>query len=226
MSISENGIVKASPDLTDVEKMMIRDAGTTLHYSKGHNIFSAGEISDRIYLIENGYVKIYRLSTDGKRVTVGSMRSPGELMGLAETLLGLERACFAGAISNASLVVLHINKFEELLAKQPILGIKISKLLAARMRDAEGLIHEMVAWQTPGRLALMLLKMGERAGKETKGGIQINLPLTHEEIASMIGASRQTVTSLLNTFKKEKSIMLENRNIVITDPDKLSTWLT
>ncbi|MBM7855100.1 CRP-like cAMP-binding protein [Desulfohalotomaculum tongense] len=226
MSINGSSIVEAPPDLTDVEKMMIREAGTTVYYSKGHNIFSAGEVSDRVYLIESGYVKIYRLSADGKRVTVGSMRSPGELMGLAETLLGTERTCFAGAITNSSLVVLHKNKFEELLARQPFLGIKISKLLAARMRDAEGIIHEMVAWQTPGRLALMLLKMGERAGVRTKNGIQINLPLTHEEIASMIGASRQTVTSLLNTFKREKSIVLENRNIIIADPDKLASWLT
>ncbi|MBO8136517.1 MAG: Crp/Fnr family transcriptional regulator [Desulfotomaculum sp.] len=226
IDIQVNGIVEAPPDLSDIEKMMIREAGTTVHYSKGHNIFSAGEVSDRVYLIEKGYVKIYRLSMDGKRVTVGSMRSPGELMGLAETLLGSERTCFAGAITNTSLVVLHKNKFEELLAQQPILAIKISKLLAARMRDAESMIHEMVAWQTPGRLALMLLKMGERAGVQTKTGIQINLPLTHEEIASMIGASRQTVTSLLNTFKKEKSITLENRNIVITNPDKLASWLT
>ncbi|RJQ30497.1 MAG: Crp/Fnr family transcriptional regulator [Peptococcaceae bacterium] len=211
--------------LNETEKMLVRQAGSIVHYPKGHVIFSAGEISDRVYLIESGWVKIYRLSTDGRRVTVGSIRSPGEMMGLAETLWGGERTCFAGAINDASLVVVGKNKFEELLAVQPFLAIKIAKLLGARMREAESIIHEMVCWQAPGRLALMLLKMGERCGVETKNGIKINLPLTHEEIACMVGTSRQTVTSLLSTFKQEKSIVLEGREINIVNPDKLARWI-
>ncbi|RJQ26072.1 MAG: Crp/Fnr family transcriptional regulator [Peptococcaceae bacterium] len=211
--------------LNETEKMLVRQAGSLVHYPKGQVIFSAGEIADRVYLIEGGWVKIYRLSTDGRRVTVGSIRSPGEMMGLAETLWGGERTCFAGAISNASLIVVGKSKFEELLAVQPFLAIKIAKLLGARMREAESIIHEMVCWQAPGRLALMLLKMGERCGVETKEGIKINLPLTHEEIACMVGTSRQTVTSLLSTFRQEKSIVLEGREINIVNPDKLARWI-
>lgn len=211
--------------LDETEKMLIRQAGSTVHYPKGHVVFSAGEVADRVYLIESGWVKIYRLSADGRRVTVGSIRSPGELMGLAETLWGGERTCFAGAINNVSLVTLSKNKFEELLARQPFLAIKVAKLLGARMREAESIIHEMVCWQAPGRLALMLLKIGERCGIESNRGIKINLPLTHEEIACMVGTSRQTVTSLLNTFKQEKSIILEGREINIVNPDKLAKWI-
>lgn len=211
--------------LDDMEKMLIRQAGSIVHYPKGQVIFSAGEVADRVYLIESGWVKIYRLSVDGRRVTVGSIRSPGELMGLAETLVGGERTCFAGAINNCSLVVLGKNKFEELLARHPFLAIKAARLLGARMREAESIIHEMVCWQAPGRLALMLLKIGERCGVESKNGIKINLPLTHEEIACMVGTSRQTVTSLLNTFKQEKSIALEGREINIVNPDKLARWI-
>ncbi len=211
--------------LDDLEKMLIRQAGSTVHYPKGHTIFAAGDFADRVYLIESGWVKIYRLSTDGRRVTVGSIRSPGELMGLAETLWGGERTCFAGAINNVSLVVLRKNKFEELMATHPFLAIKIAKLLGARMREAEAIIHEMVSWQAPGRLALTLLKIGERCGIETKGGIKLGLPLTHEELASMVGTSRQTVTSLLNTFKQEKSIIYEGREIKIVNPDKLAKWI-
>ena len=211
--------------VNDLEKMLFREAGSIVHYPKGHVIFAAGDISDRIYLIESGWVKIYRLSADGRRVTVGSIRSPGELMGLAETLLGGERACFAGAINNVSLVVLRKNKFEELLAHHPFLAIKVAKLLGARMREAESIIHEMVCWQAPGRLALMLLKIGDRCGIQTNTGVRLNLQLTHEEIANMVGTSRQTVTSLLNTFKQEKSIITEGREIKILDPDKLSKWV-
>ncbi|MCL6638825.1 MAG: Crp/Fnr family transcriptional regulator [Firmicutes bacterium] len=211
--------------LNETEKMLIRQAGSTVHYPKGQVIFSAGELADRVYLIESGWVKIYRLSSDGRRVTVGSIRSPGEMMGLAETLWGGERTCFAGAISNVSLVTVGKHKFEELLGAQSFLAIKVAKLLGARMREAESIIHEMVCWQAPGRLAMMLLKIGERCGVESKKGIKISLPLTHEEIACMVGTSRQTVTSLLNTFKQEKSISLEGREINIVNPDKLARWI-
>lgn len=211
--------------LDEMEKMLIRQAGSTVHYPKGQVIFSAGEVSDRVYLIESGWVKIYRLTADGRRVTVGSIRSPGEMMGLAETLVGGERTCFAGAIVNCSLITIGKNKFEELLAQHPFLAIKAARLLGARMREAESIIHEMVCWQAPGRLALMLLKISDRCGIESKNGIKINLPLTHEEIACMVGTSRQTVTSLLNTFKQEKSIVLEGREINIVNPDKLARWI-
>lgn len=222
---NQSSILRSEPMLNDMEKMLIRQAGSTVHYPKNHVIFAAGDISDRVYLIESGWVKIYRLSADGRRVTVGSIRSPGEMMALAETLLGVERTCFAGAISDVTMVVMARNRFEELLAQHPFLAIKVAKLLGARMREAEAIIQEMVCWQAPGRLALMLMKMGEKMGEPTKNGVKINLHLTHEEIASMVGTSRQTVTSLLNTFKQEKSISYEGRVIRIENPDKLAKWM-
>ncbi|MFA7467485.1 MAG: Crp/Fnr family transcriptional regulator [Desulfotomaculaceae bacterium] len=222
---NQSSFLRSEPMLNDMEKVLIRQAGSTVHYPKGHIIFAAGDIADRVYLIESGWVKIYRLSTDGRRVTVGSIRSPGEMMALAETLLGVERTCFAGAINDVSLVVMTKNRFEELLAQHPFLAIKVAKLLGARMREAEAIIQEMVCWQAPGRLALMLMKMGEKMGEPTKNGTKINLHLTHEEIASMVGTSRQTVTSLLNAFKQEKSISYEGRVIRIENPDKLAKWM-
>ncbi|WP_092475308.1 Crp/Fnr family transcriptional regulator [Desulfotruncus arcticus] len=222
---SNNNILRSEPVLDEAEKMLIRQVGSTAHYAKGQIIFATGDISDRVYLIESGWVKIYRLSADGRRVTVGSIRSPGEMMGLAETLVGAERTCFAGAINDVAMVVMTKNKFEELMTRQPMLAIKVAKLLGARMREAEANIHEMVCWQAPGRLALMLIKMGERMGVQSKGGIKINLQLTHEEIANMVGTSRQTVTSLLNTFKQEQSIVYEGRAIRIVNPVKLAKWV-
>lgn len=207
------------------EKSLIREYGTVVHYPKGQIIFSAGDTADRIYLIEKGFVKIYRITPDGRRVTVGSMRTSGQLMGLAETLYHGERTCFAGAISDSTLVVVRKSRFEELLARQPSIAIKVATTLGIRMREAEAIIQEMVCWQVPGRLAMLLIKMSERAGVETEAGTKITLRLTHEEIACMIGTSRQTVTSLLNTFKQENSIYIEGREMFILDADKLMKWI-
>ncbi|MEW6230441.1 MAG: helix-turn-helix domain-containing protein, partial [Bacillota bacterium] len=71
----------------------------------------------------------------------------------------------------------------------------------------------------------MLLKISERCGERTNEGIKIKLRLTHNEIASMIGSTRQTVTSLMNTFRDEKSIEVQGREILIKDPKKLAEWV-
>ncbi|MCL6446824.1 MAG: Crp/Fnr family transcriptional regulator [Armatimonadetes bacterium] len=211
--------------LSDVEKILIRQAGITLQYKKKQIIFAPEDLADKVYLIDSGWVKIFRLTADGRGVTVGSIRNPGELMGLAETLSGERRTCFAGALTDVSLVALGKNKFEELLAKHSFLAVKVAQLLGARMREAESIIHEMVSWQAPGRLASTLLKLGEKCGEEGKNGIKIRLPLTHEELAGMVGVSRQTITSLLNTFRNEKSIDYERKIIKIINIEQLSRWI-
>ena len=211
--------------LEESEKNVIREYGTVVHYPKGQIVFSAGDTADRIYLIEEGYVKIYRLTMDGRKVTVGSMRSPGQLMGLAETLYHGERTCFAGAINDSTLVVVRKSCFERLLGRHPSIALKVATTLGVRMREAEAIIQEMVSWQVPGRLAMLLLKMSERTGIETETGTKIALRLTHEELACMIGTSRQTVTSLLNMFKQEGSIAIEEREMYILEPEKLKKWI-
>ena len=74
-------------------------------------------------------------------------------------------------------------------------------------------------------MALLLLKIGERCGIPENDGVTIKLRLTHEDIAGMIGTTRQTVTSLLNTFKREKSIEFQGREIKILDSKKLASWI-
>ncbi len=211
--------------VSDQEKKLIRKAGTLVGYPRDQIIWSPGEVADRVYLIESGYVKIYRLSADGQEVTVGAIRNPGEMIGLAETLYHGNRVCYAGAIRNVSLVVLTKEQFLELLAFEHRLALRVSKLLAARMRAAESKVFELVSWQASARLALFLLKVGNSCGTPAPEGVKIKLPFTHNELASMIGTSRQTVTTLLAAFRQENSITVDDRMIVITDPRKLAAWV-
>lgn len=211
--------------VSERERGILAGAGTRVRYPKGQIIWSADEMADRVYLIEDGYIRIYRLNPDGREVTVGSIRNPGELMGLAETLYHGTRTCFAGAITDVTLIILTKAQFLDVLAGEHRLALKVASLLGARMRAAEGIVYDLMCWQAPGRLALMLLKIGERCGVSTNEGIRIKLRLTHSEIASMIGSTRQTVTSLMNTFRDENCIAVEGREIIIKDAKKLAEWV-
>lgn len=195
-----------------------------MHYPKGQIIFASGEYAGLVYLVESGWVKIYQLAGDGRRVTV-AIRHPGELVGLAETLCNSRRSCFAEAMDEVSLVVLKKENLLELLKSTPPLAIKIAEVLGGRLREAQATIHEMVSWPVHGRLALLLLKLAERSGVDTGDGIELNIRLTHEEIACMIGTSRPTVTSIFNALKNEKAIMMEGRDIKLIYPEKIKKWV-
>lgn len=211
--------------LTEEEVGHIVQSGTIVRYKKGQIIFSESDAADRVYFVKEGYVRIFRITQYGRRVTVGCIRSPGQLMGLAETLYGGDRTCFASAIDDVTIVVIRHQQFLDLLEKHPAIAIKVTINLAIRMREAEGIIEEMVCFQVPGRLAQLLIKMAKRAGMETPRGTKISFRLTHEDIAYMIGTSRQNVTSLLNTFKYENSIAIEDKELYILDIEKLNSWV-
>lgn len=217
-----------SPDVlvvNDEEGELIRRLGVRVSYTRDHVIWSPDEVADRVYLIESGYVRIYKMTVEGQEVTVGAIRNPGELIGLAEAIYHGKRTCYAGAIRDISLIVLTKEQFLELMASEYRLAIKTSRLLAARMRAAESKVFELVCWQAAARLAFFLLKIGENCGTQTPDGTKIKLALTHNEIASMIGTSRQTVTAFISTFRREKSIIVNGREIIITDPQKLAAWV-
>ncbi|MPL74199.1 hypothetical protein SDC9_20010 [bioreactor metagenome] len=211
--------------LSKEEESCILQFGTIMRYHRGQVIFSESDTADRIYYIKEGYVRIFRVTPYGKKVTVGSIRSPGQLMGLAETLYRGDRTCFASAINEVTLVVVRNPQFMDLLVKYPAIAIKASITLAIRMREAEQIIEEIACFQVSGRLAMFLVKMAKRMGVETPRGTKINFRLTHEEIAYMIGTTRQNVTSLLNVFKEENSIAIEDKELYILDFDKLNNWI-
>ena len=210
--------------LNDHDTAIIRQTGLCIKYPKGQIIFAAGEFSEQVYFVEKGWLKIYRLSGDGRRVTV-AIRHPGELVGLAETLCNSFRSCYAEAMGEVELVVLKREDFLELLKANSHLAIKVAEALGVRLREAHCTIYEMVTWPVQGRLALLLLKMAERAGVDIGEGIELNLRLTHEEIACMIGTSRPTVTSAFNAMKSQKAIVMEGRDIKIIYPEKLRKCL-
>lgn len=211
--------------LHEYEKEIIRQAGTTLHFSKDEVIFSAGDMSNQVYLIEEGWVKIYRLSKEGNPVMVGSIRRPGELMGLAEALCGMHRTCFAGALSDAVLTVLDKDDFQELLDCDPRLSIKVAKLLACRMRKAESNLHQLSFRDIPERLAQVLLEVAEGCGSPADNGISLNLNLTYEELAAMVGASPHNITAFLRVLQDENSLHMDGNEVKGLNPKKLYKYI-
>lgn len=206
------------------EISLLDNAGPTINYPKGQLIFTAGEMADRVHYIKSGVVKVYRLGAEGQKQTV-ALRYPGELVGMAEALYGGERICCAETVSHTTVVLIGRERFQELMQSRPDLTLTVAEILSARLREAHVFISDLTSYQVPGRVSLFLLKLAERCGvTDDLPGILLDVPLTHEELAHMVGTSRSNVTSILNTFRKHGCIELSGREIRILDPKSLRDW--
>lgn len=212
--------------ITAAEKRYLDKISSEIKYPKGQIIFSTGQRTNEVYLINTGLVKIYRITSDGRQVSV-ALRYPGDFIGLAEVLSNVEeREYSAEAMDNVSISIIWKDNFKEMLAQMPEFSEKLSKLMSDRLREAQNTIYDFIMNPIQGRLAILLLNMAERAGSEGEDGIiGVRLRVTQEELACVIGSARQTISSLLTLLKEDGSILYEGREIVGVNPRKLKCWI-
>lgn len=208
--------------LNSMEKEEFKDIALKLNFQKNNIIFANGDQPDYVYLIESGLVKIYRLNSDGDAITV-AIRHSGELFGLAEAVLDEPRKCFAQALDNTSLLAVKSNDWKTILKSMPELSLKVNRMLALRLRRAEEIIYDLITYNVSGRLASLLLHLQDQCGCQTSDGIVLNIKLTHSEIAAIIGSTRQSVTQILNEFKDEGAIKINDKKIIVTNKNKLQS---
>lgn len=213
-------------ELTPEELEYLNQNGSEIKYPKGQIIFSIGQKANEVYFIKSGLVKIYRTTSDGRQVSV-AVRYAGDIIGCAEVLSNdNDREYSAEAMDNVSILIVWKDSFKKMLAERPGFAEKIMKLMSDRLREAQNTIYDFIMNPTQGRLAILLLNMAERAGTEGEESIiNVRLRVTQEELACVIGSARQTISSLLNLFKEDGSVLYEGREIVGVNTNKLKLWI-
>lgn len=189
----------------------------------GEMVFEEENCAAFVYLIETGHVKIFRISPFGTIVTVG-IRKSGDVIGIAEVLREMNRCCFAKTIEPTELWKLDGNIFKELLHSHPKLALKIAATMSGRLREAETTILNLMTLEVDRKLARLLLSLAEKGTSLGEKGLKLNVKLTHDEMATMIGTCRQTVTTTLQKFRDQKLIYSSKRNIEITNLPSLKRF--
>lgn len=208
--------------MTDAEMRRLAERTVMRSYARGKLIARPEDPPDSIYLIKKGRVKLSRYSASG-REQVLALLEPGEIYG--ERALAGATTVHCEAFEQSLICVLSLRDFEELLAAKPDLALRVIKALAQRLRRAEEEIEDFAFRDVPGRLSALLVRL---ADADTDGGPSFRgqerrhvLRLTHQDLASMIGATRETVTSVLNRFRKMGLISIRRREIVIKGIQRL-----
>lgn len=211
-------------ELSEDERAFFYQKSHNKKYSKGGIIFSPGDQGNLIYYVLSGSVKIYSLSGCGKEIIYWFCQ-PKDFFGLAEVCGGEIRTVLAEAVEDTEVLCINRTNFEELISRSPKIAVFIMRILGSRIRQAHETIKDLVACDVRSRMAQLLIKLGQICGCSHNGVITIEKKFTHQEMANMIGATRTTVTEVMNEFRKNGFIECDGSRITILDYARLSSLI-
>jgi CRP-like cAMP-binding protein len=189
--------------------------------AKGSVLFAEGDEGDQLYVIAEGKLKLGTSSGDG-RENLLSILGPGEMFGELSLFDPGPRTSTATAVTDAKLLSLGQEKLLPWLIENPKVSLQLLAGLAQRLRRTNEAVGDLVFSDVPGRVAKALIDLGERFGKKTDEGLFVHHDLTQEELAQLVGASRETVNKALADFAGRNWLKLDGRAVLITDFERLS----
>ena len=189
--------------------------------AKGTILFAEGDGGDQLYVIAEGKLKLGTSSGDG-RENLLSILGPGEMFGELSLFDPGPRTSTATAVTDAKLLSLGQEKLLPWLAENPKVSLQLLARLAQRLRRTNEAVGDLVFSDVPGRVAKALIDLGQRFGKKTDEGLFVHHDLTQEELAQLVGASRETVNKALADFAGRNWLKLDGRAVLITDFERLS----
>ena len=202
--------------LTLQDRQVFNRLGNKRLYCKDEMVFHVGSPSEDVFILLDGRVKVYELSKEGKEVILWFC-FPGELFGLSEICIGSGREVNAQACSNAEILAVKNNDFEKYIRQNSHLALSAMQVLAYRLRQLSNALLNLASDDVTVRVVKMLIRLSSRYGKSFENGILLDIALTHQELADMVGASRQTVTTVLSMLRKQNIIRMQQRFIHILD---------
>ena len=189
--------------------------------SKGDVLFHEGEPGDRMYVILEGKVKLGQTSNDGRESLLGVL-GPGEMFGELSLFDPGLRTSTATALTDAVVVGLGHEQLKPWLSGRPEVAAALLQALARRLRRTNEAMADLVFSDVPGRVAKALMDLGEKFGTVTPEGLMVTHDMTQEELAQLVGASRETVNKALADFAHRGWIRLEGKSVLISDSERLA----
>ena len=195
-------------------------------YPKGSLLFVEGEQPRGIFILCSGRAKLTTSSTEGK-VLIVKLAEPGEVLGASATILDKPYEVSAETLEPSQVNFIKRDDFIRFLETHPEASMHTVQQLSEKYHAAQREIRSLGLSQTTGeKLAKLLLDWCERDGEPTAKGIRLKVLLTHEEIAQMIGTTRETVTRLLSGLKRKKIIDVKGSTLLVLQKNDLEQMVS
>jgi CRP-like cAMP-binding protein len=220
---ADEGLSKAPlfAALDDDASAALRATMNEVNVPRGQTLFDEGDPGDRLYVVTHGKIKLGRTSPDG-RENLLAVLGPGEMFGELSLFDPGPRTATATAVTDSTLIGLGHDDLQPWLTGRPEVAAQLLGALARRLRRTNEAMADLVFSDVPGRVAKQLLDLARRFGVPTDDGVRVTHDLTQEELAQLVGASRETVNKALADFASRGFLRLEARAVVILDVERLS----
>ena len=202
------------------EQEELRAMMTQTTLRRGETLFNEGDSGDRLYVLLSGKIKLGHASPDG-RENLLAVLGPGEIVGELTLFDPGPRSTTATAVAPTDLLSLEHTQLMSFIETHPALAKDMLRALAQRLRRTNVALADLVFSDVPGRVAKALLDLADRFGSVTDDGVHVPHDLTQEELAQLVGASRETVNKSLAEFVSRGWIRLEGRAVTLLDVDRL-----
>jgi CRP/FNR family transcriptional regulator, cyclic AMP receptor protein len=216
------GEVALFAGLSDADMTAIGHATTMTHCVRGQQILSPDDPPDRIHILKKGRVRVYRMTPDGKQLTL-DIYEKGTILGDMQ-LLGQDRLpeAYAEAIDEGVICTITPDELRRLIERFPLIGVNIIRHLSRRLQAAERELEAMAYQRVDQRLARKLQDLALRFGIVTERGTLIQARLTQQELAEMIGTTRETLAHTLGDFRRRGLLDTVRQQVLIRDAERLA----
>jgi len=208
--------------LSEADIEAIGHATTMTRCVRGQQILSPDDPPDRIHIIKKGRVRVYRVTPDGKQLTL-DIYEKGTILG-DMSLLGQDRLpeAYAEAIDDGVICTITPDELRRLIERYPVIGVNVIRHLSRRLQVAERELEAMAYQRVDQRLARKLLDLAQRFGVSTLRGTLIGARLTQQELAEMIGTTRETLAHTLADFRRRGLLDTAHHQVIVRDAERLA----
>lgn len=207
-------------DLPDREFDVLDQVSEAMDLRRKHTIWKAGAAASTIFLVRSGIVKLYKVSDEGRELTLQFLAKDA-LFGELAVVSDLPHDTSAEAYEDASLVAIGKDDFVRVMMRHPPMALRMIKLVGERRQRLENRVESLLFRSAHARLAGLFLDLAQSFGVRDSRGVIINLKLTHKEIASLIGATRETVSFAILDLRADGLVVSEGKRVILVDEPRL-----
>jgi CRP/FNR family transcriptional regulator/CRP/FNR family cyclic AMP-dependent transcriptional regulator len=191
------------------------------HFNAGEVIFHEGDSGHLMYLVKAGSVRIFVNGLDGSETSVILVGNVGQMFGELAVIDGLPRSATAVAMTPTILCTLNRDTFRDHMRRYPQFSLNFMNALSTRVRYNTMQMDSFASLGVSQRLARKLMELAQNYGQIESNGVYIDMTLTQSDLASLIGATRESINKNLRAFRRHQWIHMDQGHITILDPEAL-----
>ena len=211
-------------NLEDDELEKVEQIMQSRTYNKGEIIFFEEEPGEGLFVLETGKVKLTKMIESGDEQILTIIK-PGNIFAEVVLFGQANYPATAIALEDSQLYLIRSRDMEEIIKDNPSIALKLLDVMSKRLRRAQKLVRDMGLKDTTCRTASLLIYLAQEYGVKNGKKVRIDLKLTQQELANMIGTTRETISRVINKFKEENIISSSKRKMVINDLNKLKEYI-